>query len=286
MGAVLLDGIVGGLQLGLLAMGLSLLYGLGGILNLAHGAVAVSAAIVTSLLVAGVGLPIGVAAAIGIGVAALLTLTMDRTVMQAVYRQQGEQRVLLSLLLSLGVAFLLDGLLGWRYPNGALSIRIGGGPVDLFGIAMRRGSLHAAAISLVALGGMRLFLQHTTLGRAVRSIIEDEEGARLVGIEPARIRTLVFVLSGALAGLVAVTSSMSAPVDVRSGFAFTINALIVSVVGGLGSASGALLAGLLLGIVNALSAFYIGTYTTSIILLAAAAVTILVRPSGLLGGSR
>ena len=87
MGAVLLDGIVGGLQLGLLAMGLSLLYGLGGILNLAHGAVAVTAAIVASLVVDGVGYPIGVAAVIGVGAAALLTLAMDRTVMQAVYKQ-------------------------------------------------------------------------------------------------------------------------------------------------------------------------------------------------------
>lgn len=285
MGAVLLDGIVGGLQLGLLAMGLSLLYGLAGILNLAHGAIAVTAAIVTTLVADGVGLPIVAAAALGIGAAVLLSLAMDRTVMQAVYKEEGEHRVLLSLLLSLGVAFLVDGLLEWRYPSGALSIRIGGGPVDLFGIPMRRGSLYAAAISLVALGGMIFFLRRTTLGRAVRSIIEDEEGARLVGIDPAGVRTLIFAVSGALAGLVAMTNSMSAPVDVRSGFVFTINALIVTVVGGLGSATGALLAGLLLGIVNVLAAYYIGAYISSIILLTAAAVTILVKPSGLLGRS-
>lgn len=277
-----MDGIVVGLQLGLLAVGLSLLYGLGGVLNLAHGATAVAAAMVTSLAM-GVGWPTGVAAVAGVATAAAISLALDQTIMRAVYRQEGEARVLLSLLLTLGTAFVIDGILGWRYPNEALSLRIGGGGVDVLGVRMRSGSLVAAAIAIVAIGGVIAFLRATTLGRAVRSVIQDEEGARLVGIDPSRIRTLIFGVSGALAGLVAMTQAMTAPVTVTSGFSFTILALIVTVVGGLGSASGALLAGVLLGIVNTLSAFYIGAYITSIILLAAAALTILVRPSGLMG---
>jgi branched-chain amino acid transport system permease protein len=90
-------------------------------------------------------------------------------------------------------------------------------------------------------------------------------------------------LSGALAGLVAVTQSMTSPVTISSGFDITILALLVTVVGGLGSIRGAFLAGLILGLVNAASSFYIGSYITTIILLLAAAVTILVRPSGLFG---
>ena len=76
---------------------------------------------------------------------------------------------------------------------------------------------------------------------------------------------------------------MTVGVTATSGLGFTILALIVTVVGGLGSVSGALLAGVLLGIVNALSSFYIGAYLTSIILLATAAGTIVIRPTGLLG---
>lgn len=285
MAPVLLDGIARGLQLGLLAVGLTLLYGLGGILNLAHGALAVAAAIVTTNAADGLGLPILAAAALGIAVATAVALLLDRTVMQAVYRQEGEERVLLSLLLTLGVALLVDGALEWRYPSGALTIRIGGGPVDLAGIPMRRGSLVAAGISVVVIGAVAWFLRRTTTGRAVRSIIQDEEGARLVGIDPARMRTLIFGLSGALAGLVAMTTSMSGPVDVRSAFGLTILALIVTVVGGLGSAAGALVAGVLLGVVEAVAAAEVGANFTSIILLAAAALTIVVRPSGLLGRS-
>lgn len=284
MQAVIMDGIVGGLQLGLLAIGLSLLYGLGGILNLSHGAVAVAAAMTASLAM-GAGWPAGVAAVAGIAVAATIGLVLDQTIMRPVYRIEGEHRVLLSLLLTLGVAFVLDGVLQARYPNEAMSLRIGGGAIPILGVRMRVGSLFAAGISVVAIGAVITFLQATRAGRAVRSVIQDEEGARLVGINPARVRTLIFGLSGALAGLVAMTESMTAPVTVSSGFDFTILALIVTVVGGLGSAGGALFAGVLLGIVNAISSYVIGAYITSIILLAAAAITILVRPAGLMGKS-
>ena len=75
-------------------------------------------------------------------------------------------------------------------------------------------------------------------------MIQDEVGARLVGINPAAVRTLIFALSGALAGLVAETRSMTSPVAVTAGFDFIL-ALIVAVVGGLGSVAGAFLAGVL-----------------------------------------
>ena len=127
------------------------------------------------------------------------------------------------------------------------------------------------------------FFGATAFGRAVRSVIQDEVGARLIGISPALVRTVIFALSGALAGVVAVTSSMTAPLTVTQGFDLTIFALIVTVVGGLGSVAGAFLAGVLLGIVDTTSAYYIGQYITSIVLLGAAGLTILVRPRGLLG---
>lgn len=282
--AVMMDGVVGGLQLGLLAVGLSLLYGLGGVLNLSHGALAVAAAMTASLAM-GAGWPALVAVLLGIAVAAAIGLVLDQTIMRPVYGIEGEHRVLLSLLLTLGVAFAIDGVLGARYPNEAMSLRIGGGAIPVLGVNMRAGSLLAAGIAVVAIGGVIAFLRATRTGRAVRSVIQDEEGARLVGINPTRVRTLIFGLSGGLAGLVAMTESMVAPVTVTSGLEFTIDALIVTVVGGLGSAGGALLAGILLGIVNAISSSLIGTYITSIILLAAAAITILVRPAGLLGRS-
>ena len=81
----------------------------------------------------------------------------------------------------------------------------------------------------------------------------------------------------------AIANGMSAPLEVSAGFKLTTFALIVTVVGGLGSVAGAFLAGVLLGVVDSLSAHYIGQYYTIMILLGAAALTILIRPRGLLG---
>ncbi len=280
--ANVLDGIVLGLQFGLLAAGLTLVYGLGGVLNLAYGQMAVVSAMVV-VFAMDAGVPALPAVALGLVAGGLFGLLLDQTILRPVYRLRGEARVLLSLLLTLGVAFIVDGFLNWRYPLKALSLFIGGGPVEILGVPMRRGSLVASAITLVTFAALFAFFRFSPLGRAVRSVIEDEEGARLVGIDPARMMGLVLIVSGIIAALVAVTRSMVVPVDVQAGFSISVFALIVAVVGGLGSVTGALLAGIILGIVNVIAADLIGTFMSLVILLGAAAVTILIRPSGLLG---
>jgi branched-chain amino acid transport system permease protein len=280
--ANILDGIVLGLQFGLLATGLTLIYGLGGMLNLGYGQIAVTSAIAVALAMEA-GIPILPAAALGLLMGGLFGLFLDLTILRPVYRLRGEARVLLSLLLTLGVSFIVDGFLNWRFPLKTLNLHIGGGAVEIFGVPMRRGSLVASAITLVTFVGLFIFFGRTSLGRAIRSVIEDEEGARLIGIDPKQMLRLILVLSGILAGLVAVTRSMVAPVDTKSGLSITVFALIVTVVGGLGNVVGALLAGIILGIVNVIAADFIGSYISLIILLAAAAVTILIRPAGLLG---
>jgi branched-chain amino acid transport system permease protein len=280
--ANILDGIVLGLQFGLLATGLTLIYGLGGVLNLGYGQIAVVSAISVALAM-DAGMPVFPAVALGLLAGGLLGFFLDQTILRPVYRLRGEARVLLSLLLTLGVSFIVDGFLNWRFPLKALSLHIGGGAVEILGIPMRRGSLVASAITLVTFAGLFIFFRYTSLGRAVRSVIEDEEGARLVGIYPNRMLRLILVLSGVLAALVAVTRSMVTPVDVTSGLSITVFALIVTVVGGLGNVAGALLAGIILGIINVVAADLIGSYISLIILLGAAAVTILIRPAGLLG---
>jgi branched-chain amino acid transport system permease protein len=280
--ASLLDGIVLGLQFGVLAAGLTLVYGLGGVLNLAYGQMAVISAMVV-LAAMDAGLSIWAAAGLGLVAGGLLGLLLDVSILRPVYRLQGEARVLLSLLLTLGVAFIVDGFLNWRYPLRGLSVRIPGEAVEILGVRMRMGSLVASGITLVVLAALFFLFRYTRLGRAVRSVIEDEEGAKLVGIDPQQMVRIILVVSGVLAAIVAVTRSMVAPVNVRAGFSITVLGLIVTVVGGLGSISGAFLAGLVLGIVNSIASAYIGTFLSLIILLVAAALTIVIRPAGLLG---
>jgi branched-chain amino acid transport system permease protein len=282
MTAIILDGIVLGLQFGLLAAGLTLVYGLGGVLNLAYGQMAVMSAMAV-LFSMNEGVPTLAAVGIGLVAGGLLGLIFDQTLLRPIYRRQGEARVLLSLLLTLGVAFMVDGFLNWRYPTAGLSLRISGGPIEILGIPMRRGSIVGSAIILVVFALLFTFFKGTSLGRAVRSVIEDEEGARLVGIDPSLMLRIILIFSGVLASIVAMTQSMIRPVTVTAGFSITVFALIVTVVGGLGSVTGALLAGIILGVINSVATARIGTFLSLIILLVAAAVTILIRPWGLLG---
>src|ERR671912_699453 len=221
MRAALLDGIVLGLQYGLLGVGLTLIYGLAGVLNLAHGQVAVLGAIVVSLLMAD-GVPVVVAAAIGIAAAAAFMVLLDLSLMRAVYRQHGEQRILLGLLLMLGVSFAVEGFLTWQYPVQQLSIRISGEAVPILGVPMPVGALVASCVAVAAALLLAAFFRMTVLGRGVRSVIQDEAGARLCGVNPSAARRLVFGLSGALACLVAVTRSMTGPIGYGNAIAFTL----------------------------------------------------------------
>lgn len=282
MTANILDGIVLGLQLGLLATGLTLVYGLGGVLNMAYGQIAVISALCVAFSLKA-GIPVLPAVLIGLIVGGLVGYLLDQTLLRPVYRLHEEPRVLLSLLLTLGLSFVIEGFLIWQFPLEALSLHIGGGAIDILGVPMRRGSLAASAITLVTFAGLFLFFRYSALGLAVRSVIEDEEGAKLVSIDPQRMLRLILILSGVLAALVAITRSMVTPVDTMSGLSMTVFALIVTVVGGLGSVAGAFLAGLILGIVNVVAADFIGSYISLIMLLAAAGITILIRPAGLLG---
>ncbi len=283
--AIVLDGVVLGLQLAVLGVGVSLVFGLSDVLDLAYGAKIVLAAIVGSRVIAGGGgVALGVLVALLVAVGA--SVLVDRTVLAPVHRRHGEARVVLSLLVTLAVAFVIDGVLVSTHPFAALSLSVAGPPIDLLGVRMRGGSLLAGGIAALALSAAFLLLQATRAGRAIRCVIQDEEGAQLCGIAPARVRLAVVTLSGLLAGVVAVTQGLTSSVGVADGFDLTILAVVVAVVGGLGRVAGAAVAGVILGLVHAAATATVGAAATWVVLLLAAALTIVVRPEGVLGMAR
>lgn len=277
-----IDGVVQGLQFSLLAVGLTLIFGLGGILNLAHGQFAVTAAVTTALLV-GAGVTAPLAALVGVLAAGAFGLIVDRSLMLPAYRLKGDARLLLGLMLTLGLSLMVTGFLNFRFPQSALSMRPPILSVIVFDVTIRTASIIVAAIALIAILSLLAFLRGTRVGRAVRSVVQNELGAELCGIDPKSIRTLIFVLGGIMAGLAGVSHGLFGSIGPEMGMELTILALIVATVGGVRSINGTLAAGVFLGIVNAFASFYIGAYLTSIILLVIAGLTILVRPSGLLG---
>jgi len=258
-----------------------LIYGLGGVLNLAHGQFAVVAGFVTALLL-GQGMNAILAALLGVLAAGVFGLVIDPSLMLPAYRYRGEERLLLGLLLTLGLSFVVDGYLNYQHPNVALSLRLPVPFVSIGGIIIRTASIATSVMALLVFLLLTIFLRGTLVGKAIRSIIQNEVGAELCGIDPVRTRTLIVVLSGAMAGSAGIVQGLFSSLGTEMGVEFTILALIVAVVGGVRSINGTLAAGILLGIVNAFASYYVGAYLALIILLGAAMLTILIRPSGLL----
>jgi branched-chain amino acid transport system permease protein len=279
--AIVFDGIVQGLQLSLLAVGITLIYGLGGVLNLAHGQFAVAGGVAAALLLSLGAHPV-LAGCGGIAAAGILGVVVDRTLMIPAYRCRGEERLLLGLILTLGLSFVIDGYLNYKFPEFSLTFQLPIQMIDIAGIPMRTASLLSSLIALAVFAGLFAFLRWTLLGKSIRSIIENEVGAELCGIDPARTRTLIVCLAAMMAGVAGVTQGLFSSLGTEMGPDFTILGLLVAVVGGVRSINGTLAAGILLGIVNAFASHYIGAYVAYIILLSVAMATLLVRPSGLL----
>ncbi|EMA07483.1 branched-chain amino acid ABC transporter permease [Haloferax denitrificans] len=276
---VAMDGLAFGVFLALLGVGITLVFGLGEVLNLAIGTFAVLAVLVATLVVnSGMGLV--VAGAVALVVVALFGLVVDRTILSLVYRSDGEERILLGIFTTLGLTVFLDGVLINYFPS-RYTLPLDVGTVSVGGATLTGSSLIIVAIGTVVLAVLFGFLRGTFLGKATRTVFQDERGARLVGVNPRRIRTLIFVLSAAVAGLGGLVFAAGSAVAVSNGFEFTTFALIISIVGGVRSLVGAISAGVFLGLVNQFANFFVGSYVATIILFATAIVVLLARPEAI-----
>jgi len=293
MAALAIDGLAFGVFLALLGVGITLVFGLGEVLNLAIGTFTVMAVLVATW-VARAGQGIVVSALAAVLVVGAVGLAVDRLLLSPSYRSEGEQRILLGIFTTLGLTVFLDGFLinGLDLSRFAGALVIPASPgsynlsqnlsaITLGGAVIQGSSLVVIAVGAVILAVLFLFLRRTFLGKATRTVFQDERGAHLVGVRPRRIRTLIFVLSVTVAGLAGLLWALGHNVSVSSGFQFTTFALIVSIVGGVRSLSGAIVAGVLLGLVNTYANFFVGSYVATVILFGAAIVFLLAKPEAL-----
>lgn len=274
--AVSVDGVAFGMVLALLGVGITLVYGLGEVLNLAIGTFAV-VTVLLATVVGEYGFGLLVASVASLLAIAVLGYVVDQVLLSLVYRSDGEERVLVGIFTTLGLSVFLGGALVNFYPSQyRLQLELGLVPVG--GAAVVGNSLLSIAVAALVLGVLVVFLRRTYVGKSTRTVFQDERGAMLVGIDPRRVRTLVFVLSVVVAGVAGLLTAVSSPVSVASGFRLTTLALIVSIIGGVRSISGTIAAGLLLGMVDQFANFFVGSYVTSIVLYMTVVVALLVRP--------
>ncbi len=300
----LLNGLSIGSVYAIFALGYTLVYSILGIINLAHGAIFTLGAYFTYALMGGsfgfngllanaalpIKLPFALALILGSSLAGLVGVVMERVAFQPLRRQGSDP--LLTVVSSLGVAVVIVNLI--QYLVGAESYTY---PANTYGnlppainfgslenpIPIRSVQVVIFAVSVVIVAILTYFINRTKYGKAMQAIAEDPTTASLLGINSDRFIILTFFISSFLAGLagtlVASSVSIAGP---YFGIAFGLRGLAVIVLGGLGSIPGAVVGGLVIGLVEAFVPAEFSGYKDAVAF-AILFIMLLVRPQGLLG---
>jgi neutral amino acid transport system permease protein len=278
-----LSGIRFGLVIAMTAVGLSLIFGTTGLINFAHGEIVVIGA-VTAWFANAAGIHLLLAAVLGIIVAALTAGALDRGVFRPLTRRSVGlfQLLVVTIGLSLVLRFVLLIVFGGRsqpYAQYSVQRRITLGP-----FATTPRDLVIIAIALVALVGVATALQRSRIGKAMRAVADNRDLAESSGIDVERVVSVVWIAGGALAGLGGVLYGTMFRVSYDFGFQPMLLLMFAGIIlGGLGTAYGAMIGSLVVGLVTELSVVYFPNELKTAWALAVLVIVLLVRPQGLLG---
>ena len=281
----LIQTLISGLSLGsiyaLIALGYTMVYGIAKMLNFAHGDIIMVGAYAVITAVFTMGLPPFIAILISIALCALLGIVIEFLA----YRPLRQAQPLAVLITAIGVSYLLQNLALLIYGSeqkafptivALPTVHIGGVYID--GITLA--TLVVTAVIMVALS---LFINKTRMGKAMRAVSEDKEAAELMGISVNRTITVTFAIGSALAGVAAIFYGAAYTyIRPTTGAMPGIKAFTAAVFGGIGSIPGAMLGGILLGVIEQLSKTYISTLWADAIVFGVLVVVLVVKPTGLL----
>lgn len=278
--------LISGLSLGsiyaLIALGYTMVYGIAKMLNFAHGDIIMIGAYAGIVTVTQMGLPPVIAVILSIVVCAVLGMLIE----YLAYKPLRQASPLSVLITAIGVSYLLQnvallifGSQQKAYPTIVTlpSYTVGGVTVD--GITIL--TLVTTAVIMVAL---TLFINKTKLGKAMRAVSEDKAAASLMGISVNRTITLTFAIGSALAAFASIFYGMSyVYIKPTTGAMPGIKAFTAAVFGGIGSIPGAMLGGIMLGMIEQFSKTYISTLWADAIVFGVLILVLVVKPTGLLG---
>lgn len=285
---IAVDIVVTGLILGgiyaLIAVGLSLQYGVGRVLNVAHGEFIILGALITYSLYSSAGVNPLLAVVFLSPILFLVGYGLDRTIFNELRRSSVNEDAFegRSLLVSFGLLFVVQNLMLLFWGAGLRGYRFLNTPVELLGRRYGLNRVVALVVAVTVSVGFYLFIRHTRLGKGIRAAAESPDMAEALGVNRRVVLALCFGLGAALAALAGVLYSMMFEIQASRGIELTVVAIVVVVVGGLGSITGSLLGGFVLGLVIAV----VNYFDPSLSLVAfylIFTVVLLVKPSGLLG---
>lgn len=282
----LLNGVVVGAVYALFSLGLTLVFGMHRILNLAHGAVFMWGALIGYFAVTLAGLPLWAAFIAAIFGAGLVSVALELCVFRPLRRHQGDEFG--TIVASIGANLILMQLAQQATNAQTLRFPFGIFPILFYDIAGLRVSLQqivilgAVAIIVVAL---LAFLFKTSLGSEARAVAVDERTSMLLGVNPGKVYLTSFLIAGMLAGAAGVILGVAFnSVSYVMGDAVMLQAFVVIVLGGLGSVTGAVLAGILIGMIQTLTTAYISTELSDAVVFGLLFVVLLIRPDGFFSG--
>jgi branched-chain amino acid transport system permease protein len=280
--------VVAGLSTGsiyaLLALGLTLIYQVSGVVNFAQGALAAVGAYALWSLTTEHGLPFWPAVILSLAVLFLLGVLI-----QALIIRRLERAAASSVIVTLGLLIVLEGSLGliWGYtsPSTPLALPLSLSLITVGSLLVSELDLLAIAVTLVIMLAMFAFLRLTRAGAAVRAVAQSPQGARLVGIRVARVRLICWGVGAvtATAAGVLITTVKYTPLSPTMVEPYLLSAFAGAIIGGLDSLVGAAVGALLIGVTQNLVAFYISVQWKDAVVFLLLLAALLVRPAGLFG---
>jgi len=263
-----------------MAIGFTLIFGVMGVINFAHGELYMVGAYVVWLTYAQGVLPFPLAVIAGAGIVIAIGVAMQR----ALFRPMRE-RPLMALMMSIGMIFILQVFVATTWLVGAMKhvpppMK---GSLVLFGVSAPWQRLIVMPVAAALLGGLWLFLRRAKGGRALRAVAQDPEVASLQGINIDRTGFIAMAIAAGLAGMAGGLMAPIMRVDPYMGHVPVITALIITIVGGLGSIEGAMVASLIYGFMIAFITTYVDGTMATIVGVLLMFIVLAVRPRGILG---
>ena len=280
----LINGISIGAVYAIIALGYTMVYGIAKMLNFAHGDVIMVGAYVSYCVTSYLGLPAVVSILVAVAVCTLLGIVIEGLA----YKPLRGTPSLAVLITAIGVSYFLQNaaqLIFGSAPKNFKSIVIMK-PVTLFGggLTITGEVLITIVVCVAIMVGLTLFTSKTRMGKAMRAVSEDRAAAQLMGINVNQTISLTFAIGSALAAIAGVLLCSTVPtLQPTTGAMPGIRAFTAAVFGGIGSIPGAMLGGILLGIIETFSKAYISTQFSDAIVFSVLIIILLVKPAGLLG---
>ncbi|HET7342228.1 MAG TPA: branched-chain amino acid ABC transporter permease [Methylomirabilota bacterium] len=280
VGQVIISGILSGALYAMVALGLALIFGVMRVINIAHGPLLMLGAYATFFLWQATGvnpyftLPVTMAGMFLLGV--LLQRALVFRVVDA--------PELSSLLLTFGISIALVNVAQLAFTSDLRAIEFLTAAWRVGPFAISKSRLIAFVVAAAITAAAFVFLQSTRVGKAIRATSQSREVAMVCGIDVQRIHLLTFGLASALAAAGGTLLAVIVAIQPEMGQVWTFKSFLVIVLGGAGNYPGALLGGLLLGLIEQLSSLFLTTQLSEAVAYVLLVRVLLVRPSGLLGG--